>query len=265
LGSLAITTNELATNRTTPDGQLITYTNTKTNTNTKTKTIISSDSYYNDRNKSETLSLQSVIKWSCIACTYDNWEASKKCILCSTPRKLDSKSDKQSFASTELSCDERRTNTPSPPIAEKATSNLSSTINYKNLNNKNKINEKSDINNSTTNEHINYIEDRRNERHNDLYDYDILIANSSRPIAKRAPSDVSRYLATEIRRSFSSGLKQRKGDFPCYFVSEFVTFALPAEVEDLSPEIQERLFDEYLDRDVQKGLLFQNMINLTIF
>ncbi|RWS24637.1 Ubiquitin thioesterase Zranb1-like protein, partial [Leptotrombidium deliense] len=82
----------------------------------------------------------------------------------------------------------------------------------------------------------------------------LLLANSSPPVAKRVPSDVSRESSSEVRRHFSNCLRQRKGDFPCFFVSEAVTFSLPAEIEDLAPSIQERLFDELLDRDVQKEL-----------
>lgn len=84
----------------------------------------------------------------------------------------------------------------------------------------------------------------------------ILLSNSgvSHPIAKRVPSDMSKDIAADIRRHISASLKQRKGDFSCYFVTEFVTFALPAEIEDFSPPVQQTLFDELLDRDVQKEL-----------
>lgn len=45
---------------------------------------------------------------------------------------------------------------------------------------------------------------------------------------KRVPSYVAPDLAADIRRHFSSTLRQRKGHFPCNFVTEFPTFALPA-------------------------------------
>ncbi len=42
------------------------------------------------------------------------------------------------------------------------------------------------------------------------------------------PSHVSPDIASEILREISASLRQRKGDFPCYFVSDMATFALPA-------------------------------------
>lgn len=71
---------------------------------------------------------------------------------------------------------------------------------------------------------------------------------------KKVPSHVSPDLAADIRRYIAASLLQRKGDFPCFFVTELVTFALPAEIEDLPTSVQEQLYDELLDRDVQKEL-----------
>lgn len=45
---------------------------------------------------------------------------------------------------------------------------------------------------------------------------------------KRVPSYVAPDLAADIRRHINSTLRQRKGSFPCYFVTESATFALPA-------------------------------------
>ena len=45
---------------------------------------------------------------------------------------------------------------------------------------------------------------------------------------KRLPSYSSPDVASEIRREVSVHLKQRKGTFPCYFLSENATFSLPA-------------------------------------
>lgn len=71
---------------------------------------------------------------------------------------------------------------------------------------------------------------------------------------KRVPSYVAPDLANDIRRHLSASIRQRKGPIPCYFVSEFVTFSLPAEIEDLPVSVQEQLFEELLDRDAQKQL-----------
>lgn len=82
----------------------------------------------------------------------------------------------------------------------------------------------------------------------------LLSSDVSRAAKKRVPSHISPDLAADIRRHISAALLQRKGDFPCFFVTELVTFALPAEIEDLPTAVQEQLFDELLDRDVQKEL-----------
>lgn len=50
---------------------------------------------------------------------------------------------------------------------------------------------------------------------------------------KRLPSHVSPDVAAEIRREISSILRQRKGgkgEFPCQFFSDCVTFALPSGI-----------------------------------
>ncbi|XP_076362117.1 ubiquitin thioesterase Zranb1-like [Tachypleus tridentatus] len=82
----------------------------------------------------------------------------------------------------------------------------------------------------------------------------ILLPHSSHPIVKRAPPDVNRSLSRDIRRHIATSLKQRIGEFSCYFVTEFVTFTLPAEIEDFARPVTEKLFDELLDRYAQKEL-----------
>ncbi|GLH05991.1 hypothetical protein R5R35_007902 [Gryllus longicercus] len=71
---------------------------------------------------------------------------------------------------------------------------------------------------------------------------------------KRVPSYVAPDLAADIRRHVASAVRQRKGSFPCYFIAEITSFALPADVEDLPPMVQEQLFEELLDRDAQQQL-----------
>ncbi|CAB3360653.1 Hypothetical predicted protein [Cloeon dipterum] len=72
---------------------------------------------------------------------------------------------------------------------------------------------------------------------------------------KRVPSYVAPDLAADIRRHVASIVRQRKGaNFPCFYVAEVATFALPAEVEDLPQAVQEQLYEELLDRDAQSQL-----------
>ncbi|KAL2078566.1 hypothetical protein ACEWY4_026251 [Coilia grayii] len=82
----------------------------------------------------------------------------------------------------------------------------------------------------------------------------ILLTEVSRQAVKCIPAMVCPELTEQIRREVAASLHQRKGDFACYFLTDLVTFTLPADIEDLPPAVQEKLFDEVLDRDVQKEL-----------
>ncbi|KAM3859319.1 ubiquitin thioesterase ZRANB1 [Diretmus argenteus] len=82
----------------------------------------------------------------------------------------------------------------------------------------------------------------------------ILLTEVNQQAAKCIPSMVCPELTEQIRREIAASLHQRKGDFACYFLTDLVTFTLPADIEDLPPAAQEKLFDEVLDRDVQKEL-----------
>ncbi|XP_061546459.1 ubiquitin thioesterase zranb1-B [Phycodurus eques] len=82
----------------------------------------------------------------------------------------------------------------------------------------------------------------------------VLLTEVSQQAAKCIPAMVCPELTEQIRREVAASLHQRKGDFTCYFLTDLVTFTLPADIEDLPPAVQEKLFDEVLDRDVQKEL-----------
>lgn len=81
---------------------------------------------------------------------------------------------------------------------------------------------------------------------------------------KRLPSYSSPDIASEIRREIAIHLKQRKGSFPCYYLSEIATFSLPADIEDLPRHIQGQLHEEILDSDVDKELSEDLIINWSI-
>ncbi|XP_072312186.1 ubiquitin thioesterase ZRANB1-like [Eucyclogobius newberryi] len=91
----------------------------------------------------------------------------------------------------------------------------------------------------------------------------LLLTEVSQQRAKRIPSLVCPELTEQIRREISSCLHQRK-EPPCSCLSELHTFTLPAEIEDLPPAVQEKLFDEVLDRDVQKELEESLVINWSL-
>ncbi|KAG8435720.1 hypothetical protein GDO86_013602 [Hymenochirus boettgeri] len=82
----------------------------------------------------------------------------------------------------------------------------------------------------------------------------VLLTEVSQHAVKCIPAMVCPELTEQIRREIAASMHQRKGDFACYFLTDLVTFTLPADIEDLPPTVQEKLFDEVLDRDVQKEL-----------
>uniref|UniRef100_A0A8C5GPH9 ubiquitinyl hydrolase 1 n=1 Tax=Gouania willdenowi TaxID=441366 RepID=A0A8C5GPH9_GOUWI len=82
----------------------------------------------------------------------------------------------------------------------------------------------------------------------------VLLTEVSQQAAKCIPAMVCPELTEQIRREVAASVHQRKGDFTCYFLTDLVTFTLPADIEDLPQAVQEKLFDEVLDRDVQKEL-----------
>lgn len=65
------------------------------------------------------------------------------------------------------------------------------------------------------------------------YDRQDLLNILLTPVADRRaykclPSDAEPELAQDIREIVSMSIRQRKGEWPCYFVTNIVTFALPA-------------------------------------
>ncbi|KAG7324779.1 hypothetical protein KOW79_011095 [Hemibagrus wyckioides] len=82
----------------------------------------------------------------------------------------------------------------------------------------------------------------------------VLLTEVSQQAVKCIPAMVCPELTEQIRREIAASVHQRKGDFACYFLTDLVTFTLPADIEDLPPAVQEKLFDDLLDRDVQKEL-----------
>lgn len=60
--------------------------------------------------------------------------------------------------------------------------------------------------------------------------YDVQVNQQA---AKCIPSMVCPELTEQIRREIAASLHQRKGDFACYFLTDLVTFTLPAGTCDM--------------------------------
>lgn len=57
---------------------------------------------------------------------------------------------------------------------------------------------------------------------------DLFSLQVSQQAAKCIPAMVCPELTEQIRREVAASLHQRKGDFTCYFLTDLVTFTLPA-------------------------------------
>nr|XP_020500386.1 ubiquitin thioesterase ZRANB1 [Labrus bergylta] len=62
----------------------------------------------------------------------------------------------------------------------------------------------------------------------------ILLTEVNQQAAKCIPSLVCPELTEQIRREIAASLHQRKGDFACYFLTDLVTFTLPAGTHSLT-------------------------------
>lgn len=68
----------------------------------------------------------------------------------------------------------------------------------------------------------------------------------SQQAAKCIPAMVCPELTEQIRREVAASLHQRKGDFACYFLTDLVTFTLPAGNSPLQCEKEFPLRYNYL-------------------
>lgn len=94
--------------------------------------------------------------------------------------------------------------------------------------------------------------------HEDILRILLLPANR---LTKRLPSQTCPELAATIGKLFAHSMRSRREDFACSFFTELVTFSLPGEVTELEASIEEQLFCEILDLDVQKVLEEESLIN----
>ncbi|CAH1258163.1 ZRANB1 [Branchiostoma lanceolatum] len=273
----------------------------------------------NDKNKAVYNSSRTVVKWSCSACTYENWPKSSKCVLCHTPRH---RSPEQSPGNTSNIHDHDANNRRgsnyhrrSPPSSARSPTEANVEIELASAS-------ASAGNNQQEERRLRLIRNRMRQQdwlwlnacvgvvEGDPQPVQVFLSSGGDPArqltydecllldrpsafdvgytlvhlairfqredllavlltstevashaVKRVPSHVSPDCAADIRREVAGGLRQRKGDFPCYFLTEMVTFALPAEVEDLPSAVQKQLYEEILDQDVQKELELESVIN----
>ncbi|XP_068709319.1 ubiquitin thioesterase zranb1-B-like [Montipora capricornis] len=77
---------------------------------------------------------------------------------------------------------------------------------------------------------------------------------------RRVPCIACPELAADIRKQMGHTIRQRKGDWRCYFFTDQVTFVLPAEIQDFPARVQRQVFDDILDREVQRVLEIESPV-----
>ncbi|CAH1783090.1 unnamed protein product [Owenia fusiformis] len=261
----------------------------------------------NDRNRPKAgTSRGGAVKWSCQACTYENWPKANKCSLCGTVRDKNFVEALGACSNSRETLSNRKPSRHSPPGPSRKQEYIEGATASANM---------QDSNIEAGESRIKQIRNKMHEIdwlwlgacqgvvEGDIHSVEsyltiggdparqitqdemlllgrksafevgytlvhlairfkredilaILLTSTDVPskAIKRMPSHVSPDIAAELRREISASLRQRKGDFPCYFVAECATFSLPADIEDLPAPIQKQLYDELLDQDVQKEL-----------
>ncbi|XP_006755049.1 PREDICTED: ubiquitin thioesterase ZRANB1 [Myotis davidii] len=238
---------------------------------------------YNDRNKLNTRTQH----WTCSICTYENWAKAKKCVVCDHPRpnnieaielaeteEASSIINEQDRARWRGSCSSSNSQRRSPPTTKR---DSDVQMDFQRIELAGAVGSKEEL--EVDFKKLKQIKNRmkktdwlflnacvasafdvgytlvhlaiRFQRQDMLA---ILLTEVSQQAAKCIPAMVCPELTEQIRREIAASLHQRKGDFACYFLTDLVTFTLPADIEDLPPTVQEKVFDEVLDRDVQKEL-----------
>uniref|UniRef100_A0A673MFI0 ubiquitinyl hydrolase 1 n=1 Tax=Sinocyclocheilus rhinocerous TaxID=307959 RepID=A0A673MFI0_9TELE len=228
---------------------------------------------YNDRNR---LNMHAQ-RWPCLACTYENWPKSLRCVVCDHPKPSSSPeapqqdSEAESAMSLSIVNEQERDNLRTCYLCTNnyfdfctistlfgvVEGDLAAVEAYKSSG--------GDIARQLTADEVRILNRPsafdagftlvhlaiRFQRQDMLA---VLLTEVSQQTAKCIPALVCPELTEQIRREVAAALHRRKGEFPCYFFTDLVTFTLPADIEDLPPNVQEKLFDEVLDRDVQKEL-----------
>ncbi|XP_035256294.1 ubiquitin thioesterase ZRANB1-like isoform X2 [Anguilla rostrata] len=232
---------------------------------------------YNDRNR---LNARPALHWTCGTCTYQNWPKTQRCVVCDRPKpcgpepvelgEAENEQDRAPRRGGGCSGGQRR----SPPasaregelkmdfqrieLADGAVGSREELeVDFKKL---------KQIKNRMRKTDWLFLNACAGVVEGDLAAVETYKSSGgdiarqltadevSQQAAKCIPAMVCPELTEQIRREVAASLHQRKGDLACYFLTDLVTFTLPADIEDLPPAVQEKLFDEVLDRDVQKEL-----------
>ncbi|XP_066525722.1 ubiquitin thioesterase zranb1-B isoform X2 [Hoplias malabaricus] len=240
---------------------------------------------YNDRNRLNT----HIQQWACSACTYENWPKSLKCVVCDHPKPsalpeaVQQESEAESTMSLSILNEQERTaGVGGVSVVCKANQRRSSpTVSTGQAEVQIELASGAVGTEDTQEMDFKKLKQIRNRmRRTDwlflnacagVVEGDLAAVEAykssggdiarqlnsdevSQQAAKCIPAMVCPELTEQIRREIAAALHRRKGEFPCYFLTDITTFTLPGDIEDLPPNVQEKLFDELLDRDVQKEL-----------
>ncbi|XP_061084027.1 ubiquitin thioesterase ZRANB1-like isoform X2 [Conger conger] len=228
---------------------------------------------YNDRNR---LNARTIQHWTCGTCTYQNWPKTRRCVACDRPNPGEGGEGENELdrAPRPGGCSGGQRH-PSPPTSTRPPGE--GTMDFQRI--------ELAAGAGGSKEELEVDFKKLKQIKNRMRKSDWLFLNAcagvvegdlaavetykssggdiarqltadevSQQAAKCIPAMVCPELTEQIRREVAASLHQRKGDLACYFLTDLVTFTLPADIEDLPPAVQEKLFDEVLDRDVQKEL-----------
>lgn len=88
-----------------------------------------------------------------------------------------------------------------------------------------------------------------------------LLTPATSDARKRLPSQSNGDLAASIRHEVVGLLKVHKGDWPCVFMSQMNTFFIPQDVDRFTPGTQRKLFEDIVDKEVDRNLRENEVIN----
>ena len=206
-------------------------------------------------------------KWTCPTCTYQNWPKSKHCVMCRASQPPSTQLPSPSFSFIHTSFDDDwlsacrsvitgdtdslqtlliRSESQSPLSSRQLTTQECEVLEQYNT-----------TANITLRPGLSLLDLIRLYNRTDCISYlTTLPSPVSKSRAKRPICGVNSVAAKELLRRLNSCIRQRKGVFSCYYLTEFGTFYLPAEVRDLSIDVQKVLRKDICDMEVLHGRFF---------
>ncbi|VDD81151.1 unnamed protein product [Mesocestoides corti] len=221
---------------------------------------------------SSSLTQLGFVKWTCSSCTYENWPKSKTCVMCNAPPPEAAHSVSNPNDDWLSACKAVITGDDKALQSFLLSSASQGIIFSRRLTSQDCLVLDQFLNQSVISgatpsikPGLSVIDLAQICHRTDL----VSLFSALSPAAPRTPSTPashsgrgtkrsfchsSSYAAKELRRLLDACVGQRRGEFPCLYLTEFGVFALPAEMTSLASTVQEVVFAELCDTDVQDEL-----------